>query len=119
MKADLATTTMYLRLRLETATGRLVASDGDLDVLKAFSSAADSALLSLYGVVGSSTITYELITPEMHPGEIIVSVPTKQHRRFWAALTMLTSVQKKPARCVILKATPDWEALFDDASTHD
>lgn len=102
-------TQMYLKIQLEISSG---AACKVADVLP---DAIDAALLSLYGVVGAATVPYEILLATPQPDIAVLTVPTKHYRRLWAALTMLTSVRKVPARCIVLKASPFWFALFDEA----
>lgn len=106
--------TMYLKLRFESLAENVGMSGCRFDMSKALPSAVESALLPLYGVVGASAISYELVSMTGLPGEVILSVPTKHYRRLWAALTMLTSVQKKPTRCIIVKAAPSLVELSEE-----
>lgn len=73
----------------------------------------DNATQSLYGIVGGAMLYYEML-PHPGPDQALLQVPIKHHRRLWAALTMLSSVGKKPVRITVLKATPFSSALFDD-----
>lgn len=101
-------TQMYLKIQLEISSGTAWKLS---DVLP---DAIDAALLSFYGVVGAATVPYEILPTAPQPDVTVLTVPTKHYRRLWAALTMLTSVRKAPARCTVLKATPFWFALFDE-----
>lgn len=101
-KVTILPSIIYLKLQLEGAITELTMSE-----------VIDSATQSLYGIVGSAMLHYEVI-PQAEHNQALLKVPIGHHERLWAALTMLSSVSNRPARITVLKATPFWFALFDD-----
>lgn len=100
-------THIYLKIHLE------IKGDHQTQLID-LPSIINSALRSLYGVVGAATISYQLESVHTESDVTVLRVPLSHYRRLWAALTLVSHVEKKQARFTVLTATPFWFALFDD-----
>eukprot|EP00177_Eucheuma_denticulatum_P004265 GFKZ01007739.1.p1 GENE.GFKZ01007739.1~~GFKZ01007739.1.p1 ORF type:complete len:121 (+),score=13.05 GFKZ01007739.1:168-530(+) len=98
---------IYLKLSLESK------ALGELNPARLLS-VIDAATRSLYGVIGAASLEYHVETTQPEPNTAILRVPATQYRRLWAAITTVTKIEKKPARLIVVCATPFWMALFEE-----
>jgi len=73
-----------------------------------------SALLSMFGKVGSQSLLYDRVGSSKDDSVCILRAPVDHYEKIWGALTMFSHVDSYAARFTIGKATPYLFALRDE-----